>query len=359
MKVMFNVTGSERKALVSAIGEVLGEKPRYLGVVTQGYSVGSYEIDRHGVLTARDGADQKATVRLLSMLIMKGYTGESMEEPGEPDVGQEELALDADTAEAQEESSEIGDESDAGQVCEPEETPDAEQPTDALESDAGEPEEAAPTEATAPEPTTFTIEMPLEGFTDAKVRLLEQLIHSKASLIKKSLGASALEVVRCENRLRFPWFDRALDSLEIKTYTHFISALCQAAKEATRVSGIDKEVPSERFTFRIFLLKLGFKGAEFKAERELLYRDLTGDCAFNSTDKRDAHAQKWGEIRKQRAAAALSNQAASEEVSEPETPPTEQDAPDAAPEVTTEEPLALPAPEVTADDEIESEETPA
>ena len=34
MKIEFNRTGGERKALVTAIGEVLGEKPEYKGAPT-------------------------------------------------------------------------------------------------------------------------------------------------------------------------------------------------------------------------------------------------------------------------------------------------------------------------------------
>ena len=39
---------------------------------------------------------------------------------------------------------------------------------------------------------------------------------------------------------------------------------------------------NEKYAFRCFLLRLGFIGAEYKAARKVLLRNLTGSSAFKS-----------------------------------------------------------------------------
>jgi len=50
-KFKFNVTGKERKKLVTAIGEITQSPAKYLGMPTAAYEVGSYHIDKSGTVT--------------------------------------------------------------------------------------------------------------------------------------------------------------------------------------------------------------------------------------------------------------------------------------------------------------------
>ncbi len=129
---------------------------------------------------------------------------------------------------------------------------------------------------------TLTIEMPLEGFTEAALENLNRLIASKAALIKKSIGASALPIERTETTLVFPWFQFGTAPEEISAYTHFISALCKAAKEQKRVTAKERPIDNEKFAFRVFLIRLGFVGDDFKNARKVLLRNLTGNSAFKN-----------------------------------------------------------------------------
>ena len=54
------------------------------------------------------------------------------------------------------------------------------------------------------------------------------------------------------------------------------------AKEAKRVTATEKEVESEKYAFRGFLLRLGFIGADSKTERKILLRNLSGHSAFRN-----------------------------------------------------------------------------
>lgn len=66
MKIEFNVTGSDRKSLVTAMGEILGVKPKYLGMPTAAYEVGGYTVDKTGTVTGEDSPE------LLEGLVTKG-----------------------------------------------------------------------------------------------------------------------------------------------------------------------------------------------------------------------------------------------------------------------------------------------
>ena len=130
------------------------------------------------------------------------------------------------------------------------------------------------------ESTNFTVEIPLD-----KVKLgnLMNLLDAKASLIKKALGVDDLRIEVKEDRVAFPWF-KDITPEEAKAYTHLISAMCEMTREAKRVYAVERDTENEKYAFRCFLLRLGFIGTEYKAERKILLRNLSGSSAF-----RDGH----------------------------------------------------------------------
>jgi hypothetical protein len=130
------------------------------------------------------------------------------------------------------------------------------------------------------EHNTLTIEMPLEGFTEESIANLNRLIASKAHLIKKAIGTDALPIERTKNTLRFPWFELSTDGETVAAYTRFIAALCSAAKKLKRVNAREKAVENEKFAFRVFLIRLGFVGGEYKAARKILLKNLNGNSAY-------------------------------------------------------------------------------
>ena len=238
MEAKYDVTGAERKALVMKIGELTGTKPVYLKVPSCAYQAGTYHIDREGTVTAA-GPDEKAALEWLAEgLLEAGYKAvlEGFEEEG-ADAGTEEEA-----------PSEGGNE-------------------------AGGP--------------ALTVEMPREGLSDEALANLRKIISSKESLIRKALGAEDLTVGERGDRLVFPWFGEALPE-EMMAYTRFIEALCRMAKEAKRVTATDKPVENEKYAFRCFLLRLGFIGFQYKEDRKVLMKRLTGSAAFRTEKKGEA-----------------------------------------------------------------------
>ena len=51
MEIHYDVPGSARKALASAIGEIIGTYPSYQAAPSFAYIIGEYNLDRNGVLT--------------------------------------------------------------------------------------------------------------------------------------------------------------------------------------------------------------------------------------------------------------------------------------------------------------------
>ena len=142
-----------------------------------------------------------------------------------------------------------------------------------------------PVGGSAEEPAGFGLSVifPADTLDDDALRNLNAILAAKGSLIKKALGADELRIDRNEKMVSFPWFsERMLTTEEARTYTHFISALCEMARNQKRITAKEKEVDNDKYTFRCFLLRLGFIGAEYKAERKILLKNLSGSSAFKN-----------------------------------------------------------------------------
>ena len=132
--------------------------------------------------------------------------------------------------------------------------------------------------ATQGETAALTVQIPRDKVNTEN---LMKLLQGKESLIKKALDITLLPVIVKEDIVEFPWFSNTGDD-EVKAYTHFISALCKLSTAAKRVSMTAKPVSNEKYAFRCFLLRLGFIGAEYKEERKILLRNLSGSAAFKN-----------------------------------------------------------------------------
>lgn len=220
MKINYNKSGTDRKALVTAMGEILEVKPKYLGTPTMSYQVDYFTVDKNGAVEFDDRADSEEIENLLERLAERGFICEPADGYGE----NEEIS----------------------------------------ESAEAEPQDA------------FAVELPLNK---VNVGNLTRLIEAKGSLIKKALGVDDLRFEIKDDRVAFHWFNE-VDDDSAKAYTHFISALCEMSKEAKRITATERPVDNEKYAFRCFLLRLGFIGSEYKSERKILLKNLTGSSAF-------------------------------------------------------------------------------
>ena len=141
-------------------------------------------------------------------------------------------------------------------------------------------------EDTRPEVTSneygLVVQMPKASFTEDSLDNLHRLIEAKGSLIKKALDVTELPITEEDDKLSFPWFTTEPDPDEVRAYTHFITALCEMARNQKRVTAKKKETDNDKYAFRCFLLRLGFIGTDYKTERKILLRNLSGSSAFRN-----------------------------------------------------------------------------
>lgn len=134
----------------------------------------------------------------------------------------------------------------------------------------------------ADEPTGIAIQIPAAELNEAQLLNLHAILDAKGTLIKKALGIDSLPVGRIDERLDFPWFSTDSTPEEMHAYMKFITSLCDMAKNQKRITAKEKTVDNEKYAFRCFLLRLGFIGEEYKADRKILLRNLSGSSAFKA-----------------------------------------------------------------------------
>lgn len=243
MTINYNVMGNERKRLADYIAGFLGSDKKYLGAPSFAYMVGYIEVSRNGAITFDDRADSKEIETLLEELEREGFHAE-------PAADSEGIA-------------------ESGEVSE-------------------EPVKAA----AQGETVGLTVAVPLDKVNCGN---LTSILDAKGSLIKKALDIDATPIEISEDKVSFPWFSEMPGADETAAYTHLISALCGMSVSQKRVTVREKAVDNEKYAFRCFLLRLGFIGAEYKAERKILLRNLTGSSAFKSGARKEADSDAVSE----------------------------------------------------------------
>lgn len=226
MQVKYNATGAQRKELVKVIAGTTGAKAKYMGMPTAAYEIDYFTVTKDGTLEFDDRADSEEVEQVLDAIAAAGFECEAQDGPEEEYEEQPETAAQAET-------------------------------------------------------NGLTVEMPRDFFTDTALDNLKRIVESKAALIKKAVGTDALPIEVTDEKVTFPWF-AAVDADAVHAYTNFISKLSEMAKNATRVTATEKAVDNEKYAFRCFLLRLGFIGADYKTDRKILLKNLTGSSAFRN-----------------------------------------------------------------------------
>ncbi len=237
----YNVTGPERKQLVQAIATYTEVDSKYLGAPTFSYQVDFFTIDRNGIVSFDDRADSELIEGLIDYLAERGFEART-----------------------------------TASGCKDKELP--------AEEAKGEP---APNSG-AQGGESPVIRMPSASFTPEALKNLHALIAAKGRLIRKAIGVDDLPVERGSDMISFPWFNGEVTGDEVKAYAHLITALCDMARNQKRITAKEKDTDNDKYAFRCFLLRLGFIGTEYKGERKILLRNLSGNSAFKSGQRQAA-----------------------------------------------------------------------
>lgn len=263
---------ANRKDVVKAVSGILGQPAKYMGVPSCAYEVGNCTIDRSGAVETED---EKTAEMVRAGLLEQGLI----------DTPQTEI----------------------------EET---------------------------------TVSLPVEGMTVEGFKNLIYLIHSKQYLINRAFAEEVFripaalveelggaEVSSTEAFLQafqnhadgcrgisFPDGKAAFtlpainDPDMIRAFTELTAAMAQQAREQKRIKPKETIEVNEKYYMRIWLLRLGFGGAEGKEVRTLLIKNLKGHTAFRT----DANKQKWQEARRNEKEAASQQEQGPEETAESE-----------------------------------------
>ena len=280
MTITTNTT--DRKALVKAIAEELGTTSTYLRAPTYGYQIGDFTVDRDGNIT---GENFEA---LRDFLTRNGY-----------------------------------------------ELPDQEAPAEAQPDD--ELDEETPADSEAEPITQMDISIPARDATVTQLKNLIFMLHSRQTLINRMTDSDCLNIpdilidrlqestpetledltsLLDDSRavaeltgfdfrdgkvsMTFP-FDETQPE-RWTTYANLLNRIYDAAMKATRVfpERVEPDDQNEKYLAHVWLQRLGYHGADFKAERKILLGHLKGYCAFGSGDKMQAHKEKYTAIRRER-----------------------------------------------------------
>ena len=276
MTVTTNTT--DRKALAKALADKLGTTAKYMGPPTFGYQVGDYIVDRDGNI---EGEDFEALRDFLQSI------GCFPEEETEP----------------------------AGEQTEPEtETPDS--GTQDQVSISVPADDLTPTQMKNLIFTLFTKQYLIGKMTGGDLlnipdNLIARLMENTPETMEdfkalldaaKEDGLTGFEFA--EGKVTLTYAAHQDEPERNMLYAMLTARILKAAKEATRVFPERQEPENEKYFARAWLLRIGYNGADSKAERNLLLKHLKGHSAFPNDDAAEKHKEKYAAIRKEKKLAA-------------------------------------------------------
>ena len=364
----FNRNTEERKTIATRLGELTGMQPFYTRAPRYAYEVGPYTIDRDGDLFVDE---EQADADILTALMNEGLitggevVGDANErEPDtEPDgmqeareiqdgAGESEEIEDPESTESDMTASDSISDEDASEESVSEE-PQSDGP-DTEETDHAAPEDPEDTDGDAageePLDMNMNFEIPLGAHTGATLRNLVNLIYSRGPLVNQATGGhfeadtgliEALKDDRCtytranffrsvadyEDRhgkslygltitpetVSFTGFGEAADVDHLRAFGHLAVMMNNQALHQKRIQAKAVDAANEKYAMRIWLVRIGMDGEEFKQTRKILMENLTGHSAFRTpaeAEKAKAKAQKKrDELRAAKEAARLAAEA--------------------------------------------------
>lgn len=313
--IKYAATGNRRKELVNALVEILECESEYLKAPSYAYQVGKFTVNRDGDIECPDEATEEEIENLVKKLTWHGFE-RILEEPTE-EVLEETETNTVDNSDISEEASENPvEESEAPTLpegnfeSEEEATDEKSEPIEVNSEQSAsreiletneEPEKVAgsPADETeneqletaldTPEDKKLVIELPSSYLNEAELSRVRAIVTSKASVLKKALETDDLSIERKEDKICFPWFtDHGIDG-EAKAYMQLVSGIAKRAKMLTRVTATESSSDNDKFTMRLFLVSLNFKGEEYKFARKFLLRNLSGNSSWHTEDAKARH----------------------------------------------------------------------
>ena len=267
---------ANRKDVVKAVSGILGQPSKYMGVPTCSYQIGNCIIDKSGAVETED---EKTAELVTAGLTEQGFIGEPQPEMNKTTVS---IPMKDMTAEGLKNLVFL---------------------TRSKQYLIGR----AFAEDVFRVPTAL-----VEALGSAEVSDTEAFLQAFQSHAEECRGISFQDGMVT---FTLPAIN---DPDMIKAFTHLAAAMVQQAREQKRINPKETIEENEKYYMRIWLLRLGFGGAEGKEVRDLLLKNLKGNSAFRTEENK----QRWQEARRNEKEAAKL-QAAVEAAGQPEAQTTE------------------------------------
>lgn len=313
--IKYAASGEQRKKLVNALSEILECDPKYLKAPSYGYEVGSCIVSRTGDIEFPDDMTEEEIEAIIKKLTWHGFERilnesteevleetemdvtdnsdiseeipeDQMEKPETPVLPDGNFTSDEETIDKKTEPIEVNSEqSTSEEILETSE--ELEEATD-LSTDETKNTYSEETPDTS-KGRKLVIELPGSYLDEAELSRVRAIVASKASVLKKALETNDLSIERKEDKICFPWFiDHGIEG-EAKAYTQLVSGIAKRAKMLTRVTATESVSDNDKFTMRLFLVSLNFKGEEYKFARKFLLRNLSGNSSWRTEDAKARH----------------------------------------------------------------------
>ena len=303
LRFAMNIT--DRKSLVKRLGELTGEKPQYTGMPRCAYETSKFTILKDGTLECSEGAPEE----VVNTLLAEGFV-RAEDNPTEEENVQETACLDGETT--------VQDTSDPAEETTAEETANSDEETTVQEGDG------------------VTVSVPMENHGANSLRNLINLVYTRSSLLNKALGTSfrvdeeviealkelpesakVADVIYCVGEDEAEGFQIDEDTItfgplpdatpeRVRAFTELIGKMNKQALTQNRILAKLVNDESEKYALRIWLIRLGMSGPEFKEARKVLMQNLSGSAAFRN----DAEKEKWTVRQAEKRAAAKAEVAA-------------------------------------------------
>ena len=297
----------DRKVLVTRLSELTGLSAVYTRMPRCAYEIGTFTVEKDGSLTVEDGAVES----ILETLSSEGLIGACIEDT-------ESKGQNTDEPET------CGQEADAAETEESDTVSDAEYDQEAEEESAAS-LGVRDTDETETFPLDARISFPLSKHTVASLTNLICMIHTRGPLISKATGgtfhadkelvddildrhtfsrpADLIAFVQEwdgsenglagisfeEEKVTFDGFTGVRDQEHLQAFMKLAAAMNKMAQTQKRVQAKETDDSNEKYSLRVWLVRLGLNGPEYKAERKILMANLSGHAAFRTpTDE-----EKW------------------------------------------------------------------
>lgn len=194
-------------------------------------------------------------------------------------------------------------------------------PEDETEEEDGEPDASLD--------LNMNFEFPLERHNGVTLRNLVNLIYSRGPIVSKATGAKlrvseglveALKDDSCtysmanfrkaygdflaghedaaegfeilEDRISFSGFPAAPDKEHFMAWGQLVALMNNQALSQDRIQAKAVDDSNEKYSFRVWMVRIGMNGPDFKETRKILMENLSGHAAFRTEEQAEAFKEK-------------------------------------------------------------------